>query len=61
MGHLIPNTQHLTCDMSYTGDGEQCLKIAGPQLLRYGSEGVLKSLRKRMRELPNETKRCKPH
>ena len=44
----------MTRDMLQTGGGEHCLKISGPKLLRFGSEGVLKIFLQRMTESLNQ-------
>ena len=48
------NLARVTCDMGNMEGGENSLNISGPQLLRFGSEGVLKIWRKTMTDLMNK-------
>ena len=46
---------HVTYDTWHIGDGEHCVKTSGPELLRFGSEDVLKTLRKRINDWLSES------
>ena len=66
MWHLTCDTWHLRCGTWqmicvtwHTGGDEHCVKILGPLLLRFGFEGVLKILNKRMNQLINDKGVCR--
>ena len=48
MGYVTGDTWHVTQEMWQIVGGENFLKFFGPQLLRFGSEGVLKIFSQRM-------------
>ena len=50
---MTPDTWHVTGEMWQMVGGEHSLKMSAPQLLRFGIDGVLKILNKRISQLIN--------
>ena len=52
--HVTYDMWHVTCGMWHMMGGEYYLKVSAPQLLQFGSDSVLKILKKRITQWMNK-------